>query len=274
MPEAPEPHLSQLIKAGQETTVVSSDGTEYTIFIARPSALQQDEARKKANAKAARYMVEANDGDSDAAMSLRVAFEGLPRDELMEMRLRYEENDARQAAYNIVLWHEDSEWGNEDKYISLVAAIADRIGDIEKYNSQMLEAVSDDHIDPSTDEVLQTLMAEQNRFNEEVDQVKEAELQVKRAKFDALSDKELLDDCIKQAEELERRMLWHQEFQIRMLYYSCRYSDDRKKFYFETPEDVLEIPQYIRSQLFEAYEDVERGTGDLKNSLSLLSSLA
>jgi hypothetical protein len=59
-----------------------------------------------------------------------------------------------------------------------------------------------------------------------------------------------------------------------MLYYACRYPDDKKKMYFGDPSEVLEIPDYIRKQLFEAYERLEAGSDDVKNSLSLPSSSA
>jgi hypothetical protein len=267
-----EGHLKDLVKVGTETVVTDSAGNEYELYIARPSSLQQEDARKKANASVARYRIEAKDPDSDVALSLRLAFEEMDKEALVDMLLQYEKQDAQTKAYNEILWQEGSEWNEDDKYLSLVNAIADRMTDIQKYNEQMEAAGSDDRIQPFEDEQLKALLEEQKRFDDEVEQATEAELQGFRVKYEAMDLEELRDENIRQAEELEAKMRWYQEFQVRMLYYACRYSDDRKKFYFDDPEDVLELPQYVRSQLYGAYEDLEAGVGDLKNSLSLLSS--
>jgi len=269
----PKAHLSDLFRKGEEVTIVGEGESEYKIWVVRPSSLQQEESREKANGKMARLKLAAISKEGDRYLSIKLSFaEVTDRDSLVDMRLQYEEPDARDLAFNDVLFAEDSDWAKDDKYMGLVTAITARYGDIAKYNKQMVDAGSDDRIVEAEDEELVSLEAEQTKFRDEVDARLKELLDAERELLADKSKKELRADLMDLALDLEARMMWYESYKNRMLYYACRYNDDRSKFYFSDVGDVDEIPEFARAQLYRAYERVEHGSDDLKNLLSLPSS--
>lgn len=268
-----QPHLSDLFRAGEEVTVVGNDETEYTIWVVRPSSLQQDESREKANGKMARMKLAAMDKESDRYVSLKLSFaEITDHGELIDSRLQYEETDARDLSFNEVLYEEDSKWSKDDKYLGLIAAITTRYSEILKYNEQMKEAGSDECIVEDSDKELADLLEEQEVFRAEVDVRLKVHISEERELLEQKTDEELREELMDLALDLEARMMWYEAFKTRMLFYACRYNDDRKKFYFDSADDVFEVPDYVRTQLYRAYERVEQGSDDLKNLLSLPNS--
>lgn len=267
------PHLKDLFGKGEEVTVVDTSGNEYIIFVVRPTSLQQEDARTKANGRLAKFKLDAMDPDSDRSVALRFTFsEIVDFDELVDMRLRYDEADAQELAFNELVHDEDSEWSKDDRYMDLIAGIADRMSDIQKYNEQMEDGDSEDRITFDEDGQLAPMLAEQDRFRADLD-VRIGKLEAEQRKIHAEMDEdELRSVLISKAIDLEARMTWYEAYQNRMLYYACRYPDQRKKFYFIEAEDVMELPSYLKQQLFSAYERIDQGTGDLKNLLSLPNS--
>lgn len=264
-------HLSDLFRSGEDVVVNDGDGNEFPIYVMRPSGLQQEEAREHANAKVARYKIQVRDIESDAYLTVRFAIDDSDYDEAVDTLVRFDEPEIREASLQHMMYNEDSEW-KDDKYMATLQAMHDRVQDIDKYNEQMEEAGTEDRIDPDTDPQLQDIMAEYNRFQEAVEETVEGELEKRREQVRAMSDRDMRDELIQKTFDLDTKMQWYEAYQLRMLGYACRYPEDHKKMYFDSLEDVHELPVYIRTQLFEAYERVERGSDDVKNSLSLLSS--
>ena len=267
-------HLRDLIGSGETVTITDSGDNEYKIFVVRPSSLQQDRARSESNGAMARAKLEALEKRGDKYDALKMSFAELTdQTELVERRLAYEEGDIRDAAFNEVLYGLDDDgepnmWQKDDYYLEIVSGLAKRATEIKKYNDQMKEGGGDDLIIEDEDDELQALIEQQEQFRAAVDEVVEKKLAIEKVKFVNNTVDELREDLLLLALDLEAKMGWYQDFQLKMLYFACRYDDDKKKFYFDSPDDVGEIPDYVRSQLFNAYERIERGSGDLKNSLS------
>lgn len=271
MAEQVRAHLSDLFRKGEDVTVTDSDGNDFPIYVMRPSGLQQESAREHANAKVARYKLQARDKKSDVYMTMKLAMDDTEYEDAIESLVKFDEPEIRDGALNFVLHNEDSEW-KDDKYMSILEAMTLRMQDIEKYNEQMEEGGSEDRIDPEEDDELQEVMAEYQRFQGAVEELVEKELSIKGEAFSELPEEEMRKQLLEKTFDLDTRMQWYEAYQIRMLAYGCRYAEDHKKLYFESPDDVYELPMYVRQQLFDAYERVERGSEEVKNSLSLLSS--
>jgi hypothetical protein len=271
-------HLKDLFRDGEEVVVTDTRGNEYPIWVMRPSTLQQEEAREKANGRLARFKLEARDKTSDRYVAIKLAYEEMgDYDELISLRLKHDENEAHEYAFNTILYEEDengepNKWIKDERYFNLISAIADRMEAIEKYNKQMADAGADDRIDSSTDEQLGKLLEEQAEFQTEVEEIKNRHLAEQEAKHRTMTLEELREDLITMSIDLDARMTWYEDYKNRMIYFACRYVDDHKKFYFDSQDDVMELPSYVKTQLFAAYERIDRGTSDLKNSLSLPSS--
>jgi len=271
-------HLRDLIGDGETVTITDSAGNEYKIFVTRPSSLQQDEARAHANGKMAKSKLEALEKRGDKYIALKFSFaEITDHDELVRMRMQYEEGDMRDMAFNEVLYKTDEDgepnkWQKDDFYLQTLTSATRRMADIHKYNDEMRDAGSSDRIIEAEDEELLALNKVIAEFRAEVDELVQAKLDEERENHEGKTNEELQEELLNLAMDLESKMAWYQDFQLRMLYYACRYDEDKKKFYFDSAEDVAEIPDYVRSQLYDAYERIERGTTDIKNLLSPPSS--
>ena len=272
--EKPRAHLSDLFLVGRDVTI-SSDGVDYVLWMRRPSATQSEEAAGAANAKSLRLKMQYRNKDGDRYLTLSESVADLDDvAELLDLRVRFGETDLRQRAFNEVLHSADhgSDWTEDGRYLSLLTAITARWDEIHKYNEEMEKAGSDDRIVPENDEQLSELLKEQDKFTAEVD----ARFEELKAEVRVLHQNkplaQLRNEIIKESIDVEARAYWYQEYQIRMLYYACRDLDDHEKMYFANPDDVLELPSFIRQELYREYEELERGADDVKNSLSLPSS--
>jgi len=271
-------HLKDLFREGEEVVIVDTRGNEYPIWVMRPSTLQQEEARERANGRLSKFKFEARDKTSDRYMSMMMAFDEIEDyDSLIEIRLKYDEADAHELAFNAVLYgtegdDDESKWMKDERYFTLLRSIADRSTEIAEYNAQMEEAGSDERISSADDELLNKLLGDQQEFIDEVDVVKNRHLAEREAEYRTQTREEIIEDLIKKSIDLDGRMTWYEDYKNRMIYYACRYVDDHKRFYFENQEDVMELPSYVKTQLYTAYERIDRGTDDLKNLLSLPNS--
>lgn len=272
----PRAHLSDLFRAGKELTVTDANDVEYVLWMQRPTATQQEEAREAANIKSLRLKLQYKERDGDRYLVLRETMEEMTdHEELLDTRAKYKEGDLRNQSFNEVLYNEDfgEDWQTEDRYLSLLTALSDRWDEIAKYNTQMEEADSDDRILPEDDDQLQELLDQQSRFGDQVNERVAELIAEERAKHDNKPDAQLRNEIVKESIDVESRVYWYETHQIRMLYYACRKTEDHDKFYFDEADDVLNLPSHIRQDLYNAYDELERGSEDVKNSLSLPNSL-
>lgn len=269
-------HLSQLFKVGIEVLVTATEGDEFPLWVQRPTAVQQDQAREAANARMIRIKQQYEKKEGDRYLTLKQTMSEIETlDDLLDMRVQYKAAEIRDKAFNEVLYGDvGTDWQLENKYLGIITAITDRWDEVNRYNEQMEEAESEERILPDEDEQLVALLEEQAGFQKEVQDRIDEMMIVERAVHQNKPLEQLRNEVVKDSIDTEARLYWYETYQIRMLYYATRDLDDHEKFYFETPEDVLELPTYIRQELFQSYEELERGSEELKNSLSLPSSSA
>jgi hypothetical protein len=276
-PEKPEPraHLSDLFKTGRDVTIADNAGTDYLLWMVRPTATQQDEAREAANGRMLRLKLEYDEKDSNRYLTLKQTMEEIDdKDELLDLRSRYKEADLRSQAFNEVLFSEDfgTDWQEDNRYLGLLDAISTRWEEIQRFNDEMEEAEADDRILPEEDEQLTELLKKQEDFQKEQASRLEELIEEEKANHVNKPLAQLRNEIVKESIDTEARLYWYETYQVRMLYYACRDPEEHGHLYFEKSEDVLELPQYIRQELYRQYEELERGSEELKNSLSLPSS--
>lgn len=273
----PKAHLSDLFKVGKVVTVTDADDVEYVLWLQRPTATQQDEARDAANTRALRLKMQYKERDGDRYLVLAATMDEMTdHDELVTTRSRYNEGELRSQAFNEVLYSEDhgQDWNTDDRYLSLIKAISDRWDELAKYNTQMEEAESDDRILPEDDDQLQELLDTQKEFSDEVGKRTEELVGEEKAKHINKPDAQLRNEIVKESIETESKLFWYETYQVKMLYYACRTTEDHGKFYFDKSDDLLNLPSHIRQELYLQYEELEKGSEELKNSLSLPISSA
>jgi len=268
------PHLEDLFNKGKSVTIEDSEGVEYEIFVRRPGPNQQQIALDAANAKLATYTIQYDkrEGPRYDSIALMVRAQE-DKDELIDEILEYNSGDIRQQAYHEVLYgDEGSQWDGDDdsrSYIDILNGVSLRIEEIEKYNADIDE---DDQILREEDAELIELLGSQEEFQAEV-ATRETELALPaREKHVNKPIAQLQNELIKIGIETEGKLYWYEEYQTKLLYYACRKPDAVRELYFSEPYAVMELPNYIRGELYAAYEELEMGSEELKNSLSLPSS--
>ena len=277
---AKTPHLEDLFRKGTVVTITDSDDVEYRILVRRPGPNQHDAVLEAANGKMAKYTIqyEKKEGSSYEALSALVL--GYEHDQLLDERLKYVESELREQAFNEVMYDEKigSRWSRGDDedesvivYVDILTAITDRWAEITRFND---EVEADDRIQIEDDEELNRLNEVQEKFQGEVDERAEELMAVERARHANKPDAQLRNEIVKSGIEVEGKLHWYQEYQVRLLYYACRDSENEDDLYFSDPYSILELPTYIKDKLYAAYQELETGSEQLKNSLSLPISSA
>lgn len=291
MAEAKEPkkvpHLKDLFKTGQMATIKvynhdhPDEPLEIQIWMRKPSSSQHEEALTKGRGAQARKRNEFRDKSSDAYVALQEEINSLEtKEDVVDKLLAYEEQRLNQQAFNEVLYpevdddeEEEPRWGSNGAiYIDLLEGVRARYEEIVAHNAELSPDEPHLRIKLEEDEELVRLNEEQKEFQKEVDEKKEILLERERAKLMAESATTLREKLRKKMVELEVGMAFFQEYKGRLLYFSCRMPEDKSTLYWSSPEDLWEQPQFIQSQILSAYDDLEMGSDDLKNSLSLLPS--
>jgi len=278
---ADTPHLEDLFRKGTNITIADDSGVEYLIHVRRPGPNQHNAALEAANGKMAKYTVqyERKEGSSYDGLSGLVA--GYDHERLVDERVAYEESDLRQQAFNEVMYDPKvgSKWQPEDEdeddgttgYLGVVSAIGDRMEEIGRHNE---EVEPDDRINIDEDEDLLRLNTLQEKFQAEVAEQFSSIMSVERGRHENKPDAQLRNEIVKRGIDTEAKLHWYEEYQVKLLYYACRDPHETNELYFSDPYSILELPGYIKDKLYNAYQELETGTEQLKNSLSLPSSSA
>lgn len=279
-----KPHLKELFKTGQMVSLDirnPEDPTEtfpVEIWLRKPMSSFYEEAMVKARAKQARRKVLFKDKDSDEYVAISQRVKEQTREELTDLLVRFEEQKYRTQAYNEVLYGEEGEehpeWGHGgQRYVDLLAATRQRYEEILRHNQELSE--SEDaalFINLEEDEELKRLDAELKIFQDAVTELAEQYLAHERAKYDGVKVDTLREEAINKLIETEVNAVFYQEYRTLMLYYSCRYPEDHRRLYFDDPQEIWDMPDYVRVKLFDALDDLEVKADDLKNSPSPLPS--
>ena len=97
----PRAHLSDLFRAGKQLTITDSNDVEYVLWMQRPTATQQEDAREAANVKSLRLKMQYKERDGDRYLVLHQTMEEMDdHDELVETRAKYKDGDIRNQAFN------------------------------------------------------------------------------------------------------------------------------------------------------------------------------
>jgi hypothetical protein len=275
-------HLSEFFKSGELFTLEVPDHSnpdkpfKFELWLQKPNPLQQDAAMKKARAKQARIRQKFRDETSDEYLGLREEVEQLGGvEELVDTLLQLEEAKLRQQAYQEVLYSEEvgSDWGTDGKsYLDLLAAIKDRYDEIMKANESLAEEDKHLAIKFQEDEELLRLNAEEAKFEEETAERTAKLLEIERSRLHGHSTEALRQMLFKRMTDTEAGLAWLQEYRMLMLFNACRRVDNHKRLYFDDLDRIWELPDYVRTQLMDAYNNLDQGLDDIKNSLSLLRS--
>lgn len=269
-------HLEELFSDGGPLTINYPGHPEVTLWLSRPNVLQQKDIVKKARAAKARRKQELMDKSGDERLAIDLEVDDMSKGDLVERMIEGEAQKYMQQATNEVMFNPDvgSNWGEEaEEYLAVVDAVLARLTEIQDHNNELEEAgVEEGRIMPTDDEELVRLSAEQERFNEEV-----------QVRYNALIDDRKKEVALRKSEDLRREyhkgvierecdMAWFEEYRSWQIYYACRYEDDHNRLYFTRADKIMGLPPSVRTQIFEAFDQIDLAGNDIKNLLTSLSS--
>ena len=283
-------HIRDLFSTGQMFTVEAVNSEmepiEFEVWLRKPTPDAMKEINDKAGAAAARVRAKYRDPDNPRLITLEDEMKSLNRDGVLDFILEAREPELRQQAYNIVLFSEDvgSNWSEADiekddgevippkDYLNTVLAAAERLVEIEKFNSELSEEDVHLRIDPEQDEEFVSLDVIQQEFNDEVEGELEKLRQAERNKHKNKTTDSLRKEALKMIIDTDVNIVRYQKIRFEQVLYCTRYPDDKDRRYFKDTDEIESLPTSILEQLLDGVEEVISGPGDIKNLLSLLPS--
>ena len=270
-----QPHIRDLFVRGEEAEVrFFADGEmqHISVYLKKPTPLEQQEAQRKARIVKARTRLRLSEGDDRLALEQELT--SLDKDDLIGVLMSFHKGELDQRAYNDVLYSEDygSDWTSTgEDMIALSQAHTDRWSEIIDDNEIRVEEEIE-LVDTDKDPELMRIQAKIDKFNEEKLE-RETEMTDKKiADMRKWKRSTVFEKTMEKYVEVEADLAFYQEYQLYMLYEAVRFPDDHVKHYFQSPDEILEYPQVIRSQLSSAYEAMDMGAEHIKNLGSLLNS--
>ncbi len=272
----PQPHLSQMFATGKPCTIVYPGKPEIDLWVVRPSSPQSTKAQRNARVERARRFRELTDKKSEEAMALDVQVAEFTKGELVDNLLDRTRRKREQQAYNEVLYSDDhgSKWGDAgSKYLELLDAVIARMEEINLNNIEMEAAETPDGvINPMEDEEMLRLNREQSEFEKEVLTRTEQLTKDERSDISVHPIDKLRRDLREALVDTECDMLWFSVMRLHMAFYAIRYPDNHSKLYFGKPDDIDDLPEMVKNQIYSAYEDVDMEAEQTKNLLTPLDS--
>ena len=270
------PHLAELFTSGQETIIVFPGKPETKVWVERPNPDQHDECMKRARADRARRYHELMSEDSDERLAFLQEVDTMNKKALVDALMEREVRNLDQRALHDVLFSEEhgSDWGTEgQEWTSVLDALQQRIVEIEERNKELRAAEAvDGMIELKEDPDIIRLSEVQSRFEAEVkarrdELVEEARETIALEPIDKLSE-----DLIKQRVNLECDLIWFATFKYEQLFRAVRFIDSHETLYFKNVTQIKGLPRPVQDQLFDALNEIDINTDDIKNSLTPLPS--
>lgn len=238
--------LSDLYVLGKELEVTGPEGT-VTVWLQKMNPVDHETALRRANARRANVLSISrfNDDSDEKKVELRASymnelFDVAPdRDSIIEF-LATDRVSKVYAAREAELAAED-EWA-EDDYLQ---------GLKDSWNDEMSERFVMD----AEDEEAARVMAELNRFNDELTKELVSEREVAVREFEGWSDEKLVKEATDKLIEAAADMEWLTEYRKCELWKGVR-DPKTKKFYFNSREEVDQLSGVILSQLIQGYSNL------------------
>ncbi len=269
-------HLTDLFKTGEDVTLEVFNPADpdnpivYKLYFRKPTVGVMEEIMAKARAKQARARRALLDPEHDEHVAIMEEIGQMSASELIRDLVRFEESMIRRRANQEVLYGQDENgeyrWGKEGQdYMDLLEAIQQRRDEIAAHNDGLSDEEQSLRIDIGADEEYMRLSKELSRFDEQVEELFEKMMEEERKKHEGKTVETLRKELAKQTIETKASLAFWQEYRVLQIFHSTRYPDDHTKLYFDSPDDILDLPEHVRGQLFSLYDEFEQDLGDVKN---------
>lgn len=233
--------LSDLFRRGEDVSITDGDDT-ITVYLRKLNPSEEETAVRKANAARARYLAACKDHDSETFLATLSDLLDFTRDQLLD----YAASD--ELVRNAQVLEEEyaaaEEWSNDD-YLQ---------GIYEAWEGGLKDRYHED--DDGTDEEAQKVWKEIERYNQGLEALFEKERKKYRRDFEKMDEDEVRNEMAERLSKMQADLVWLVEHHKWEVYLGTRDITDRKSPYFESKEEVDELPEEVLTFLTKAYRDL------------------
>lgn len=236
--------LSDLYVRGKDLEIDDGAGDPVPVRLQKLNDIDRETILRRSNAAKARFMIDADDEESETFQAMYVQIREFPRHEglvavvigedVAAARLRYEE----QAA------HDENGWG-KDEYLQGLFDAWTGIGDEPGLVATQVE-------DPEDPEV-KRVWAELERFEDEIGEQVKHEVERLERDWVECSDEQLWRAAAHKMLQRTADEVFTREYERQLAFFAVRDPDQHRDRYFETVTEVDDLDTTVRSFLTQQY---------------------
>jgi hypothetical protein len=245
--------LTDLYIVGTEVVFDDGQGDPITVFLRKLGPVEHETALKRANAARSRMAAVKRQPDSDDYLAHYAAVTEFSEEELASYLL--EEHRASRAPIVEAELASEGEWAKDGYLDGLHEAWLD---------GGMKEAYAKDPEDPEAKRVFDEL----GRFADKVDAEVAAEVEAKRADLEHMDLEKLQQAVFEKYMEVQASLAWLTEYRRCEIWLATRDPKDKKTRYFESRDEVNDLPIEVSQRLMDAYRDISVEPMEGKDSLA------
>lgn len=235
--------LSELFQVGKEVLINDNTGGEPArVYIRKLSPNDQEKALRRANAARATVLAKKNTPEDEEWQVKFFEAQEMSREEKIRTLIGQDILKYRMSREAELEHDEESEWGKEGYLQSLR----------DSWDDVMAKRYAED---PEDVEALQ-VRNELQRFMETVDVDVKAEEASRIDSWSDIPDDKVDEKIVGKLLELDADAAWLKEFRRCEIWLAVRDPDDKKSLYFESRDEVTELPIEVITRLMAEYQSL------------------
>lgn len=232
--------LSDLFQKGQLLQFDDGDGDVVEVYLKKLSPIELETVLRNANSARARYVTALRDPSSKEYNEVYAA----SVDSLTDQTLCIEflvDNDlvGRMMSIESEL-ADEPEWKDKGYLQGLYDA----------WNDGLSEK------DPEEDEEARRVKAELDRFQGLVEEAMETAREIQRKKYEMMPEEDLQKLALEKLLKARADSAWLNELRLSEVYVATRDPENHKRMYFDTREDLAELPGEVLRKLLDTYREM------------------
>lgn len=209
------------------------------VYVRKLNAIEHETALRRANAARSAKAAVKNQENSDEYMVNWEAVEEYSRDGLISYLLQ-DFRSNREPLIEAEL-ADDEEWSKNNYLLGL--------------QESWLDGLKDRYAEDPTDAEALRVFEEMKRFNDALDAEINAEVEAKKADLESKSDLALQKQVFEKLMSMQASIAWLTEYR-KCEVWLCTRLPDKKTKYFESREEVDEVPPEVFTQIADAYREI------------------
>jgi hypothetical protein len=211
------------------------------VYLRKLSPLDTEKAARAANSARAKLLAQRDDREAEAFLTRQVDAAAMSREDRIRIVLSEELMRVRQLRES-ELEHDEETWG-KDAYLQSLR---------DAWDDGMKERHAMDPEDPEAKATFDEL----KRFNDEIEKIMADEEATMMASYEAIADAELNRQVANRMLETEADTAWLNAFRKAQILHAVRDPENKKTPYFETMEEIDELPLEVLRRLLTEYQSL------------------